>query len=197
METQSTECPFCTIADESVILTSEQAFAISDGYPVSPGHTLVIPRQHVATLFELPRHEQLALWDLVERVRERLVEEHHPDGFNIGLNDGIAAECRAVRLPTHVTKTVVALFGETPLGLVGAGLQWITIVIVVVAGVPDVSLSWRFAMAPLGIATLVAGIVIALRGKSLGPLIVIPGVLGIALVVLLAAIFYPLKRESR
>ena len=102
METQSTECPFCTIADESVVLTSEQAFAIHDGYPVSPGHTLVIPRQHVATLFELPRHEQLALWDLVERVRERLVEEHHPDGFNIGLNDGIAAGQTVPHVHIHV-----------------------------------------------------------------------------------------------
>ncbi len=53
------------------------------------------------------------------------------------------------------------------------------------------------AMALLGIVTLLAGVVIALRSKSLGPLIVIPGVLGIAMVVLLAAIFYPLKRESR
>ena len=67
----------------------------------------------------------------------------------------------------------------------------------VVVGVPDVSLSWRLAMAPLGIVTLLAGVVLAFRGKSLGPIIVIPGVLGIVMVALLAAIFYPLKRESR
>lgn len=95
-------CPFCTLTDESVVLNSEQAFAIGDGYPVSPGHTLVIPRQHVATLFELPRHDQLALWDLVERVRAHLKEQHHPDGFNIGLNDGLAAGQTVPHVHIHV-----------------------------------------------------------------------------------------------
>lgn len=102
-------------------------------------------------------------------------------------------ECRAVRVRTHVTKTVAALFGETPLGIVGAGLQWITIVIVVVAGVPNVPLAWRLAVAPLGIVALLAGIVLAFRGKSLGPIIVIPGVLGIAMIVILSGILYPLR----
>ena len=86
-----------------------------------------------------------------------------------------------------------ALFGETPLGIAGALLQWLTLAILVAIGVPDVPLSWRLAIAPLGVMTLLAGIVLALRGNSLGPLIVIPGVIGIAAVVLLAAIFYPLR----
>ncbi len=95
-------CRFCTLTDESFVLKSEQAFAIHDGFPVSKGHTLVIPRQHVATLFELPRHDQLALWDLVERVRAKLVKEHSPDGFNIGLNDGLAAGQTVPHVHIHV-----------------------------------------------------------------------------------------------
>ena len=95
-------CRFCTLNDESLVLKSEQAFAIEDGFPVSPGHALVIPRQHVATLFELPRHDQLALWDLVERVRAQLVKEHSPDGFNIGLNDGLAAGQTVPHVHVHV-----------------------------------------------------------------------------------------------
>ena len=102
MLVQPVECPFCVIADESVFLSSELAFAIHDGYPVSPGHTLVIPRQHVATLFELPRNVQLAMWDLVEQVRKRLVAQHHPDGFNIGLNDGSAAGQTVPHVHIHV-----------------------------------------------------------------------------------------------
>jgi diadenosine tetraphosphate (Ap4A) HIT family hydrolase len=102
VDTQPAECPFCNINDDSVVLQSETAFAIHDGYPISPDHTLVISRQHVATLFELPRHEQLALWDLVDKVRERLIEEHHPDGFNIGLNDGVAAGQTVPHVHIHV-----------------------------------------------------------------------------------------------
>ena len=97
----SDPCPFCERPAE-LVLQAEKAYAIADGYPVSTGHTLVIPRQHVRTLFELPRHDQLALWDLVERVRSRLVERHHPDGFNIGLNDGLAAGQTIPHVQIHV-----------------------------------------------------------------------------------------------
>ena len=59
------DCPFCSVEAANLVAQAESAYAISDGYPVSPGHTLVVPRRHVRTLFELPRHEMLALWDLV------------------------------------------------------------------------------------------------------------------------------------
>jgi len=96
------ECPFCNRAPESLLIETEQVFALRDGYPVSAGHTLVGPRQHVRTLFELPRHDQLAVWDLVERVRAKIVEEYSPDGFNIGLNDGLAAGQTVPHVHIHV-----------------------------------------------------------------------------------------------
>lgn len=95
-------CPFCVLKDEPILLQTEKAFAIADGYPVSAGHTLVVPRQHVRTLFELPRPDQLSLWALVERVRALLAEQHHPDGFNIGLNDGLAAGQTVPHVHIHV-----------------------------------------------------------------------------------------------
>jgi diadenosine tetraphosphate (Ap4A) HIT family hydrolase len=58
---------------------------------VAEGHTLVAPRWHVASLFELTPPEHAALWALVARARARLLEELAPDGFNVGLNDGVAA----------------------------------------------------------------------------------------------------------
>ena len=42
------------------------------------------------------------MWDLVERVRGRLLEEHHPDGFNIGLNDGTAVGQTVPHVHIHV-----------------------------------------------------------------------------------------------
>ena len=44
--------------------------------PVSPGHTLIVPRRLVATWFDATREEQLALLDLVDEVKRRLDEEH-------------------------------------------------------------------------------------------------------------------------
>lgn len=88
---------------------------------------------------------------------------------------------------------VAALFGETPLGIAGALLQWLTLAILVAICNPDTPPSWRLAMPPVGVVTLLAGVILALRGGSLGPLIAIPGVTGVALVVFLTIAFYPFR----
>jgi diadenosine tetraphosphate (Ap4A) HIT family hydrolase len=46
-------CPFCAISPDRVTLETEHGLAFSDGYPVALGHTLVIPRRHVASIFDL------------------------------------------------------------------------------------------------------------------------------------------------
>jgi len=63
-------------------------FAIRDKYPVSIGHTLVIPKRKVANYFELTFNEQSALWFLVNLLKKDLEIEFNPDGFNIGINIG-------------------------------------------------------------------------------------------------------------
>jgi diadenosine tetraphosphate (Ap4A) HIT family hydrolase len=62
-----------------------------DAFPVTQGHTLIVPKRHVASLFDLPDEEQVALWKLVAQVRGKLASELQPDGFNVGVNDGPAA----------------------------------------------------------------------------------------------------------
>lgn len=86
------ECPFCSIAeDREVICESAGALAIPDHYPISPGHTLIIPRKHIPDYFELTGAEQQELWQLVNRCKAILTERYHPDGFNVGINVGPAA----------------------------------------------------------------------------------------------------------
>ena len=84
-------CPFCSIPADRVLLESAVAVACWDAYPVSEGHTLVVPRRHVASVFGLSPTEQQELWGLLARVREALNERLRPDGFTIGINDGAAA----------------------------------------------------------------------------------------------------------
>jgi diadenosine tetraphosphate (Ap4A) HIT family hydrolase len=62
-----------------------------DGFPVSEGHTLVIPKPHVESLFDLLDRELVEVRVLAAEARSLLQEKHKPDGFNIGLNDGQAA----------------------------------------------------------------------------------------------------------
>jgi superfamily II DNA or RNA helicase/diadenosine tetraphosphate (Ap4A) HIT family hydrolase len=94
--------PFLTLPQSAWVAYNTLAFAIRDGYPVSPGHTLVIPRREVATWFEATRDEQLALLDLVGEVKRQLDADFHPHGYNVGFNSGEAAGQTVMHLHVHV-----------------------------------------------------------------------------------------------
>ena len=91
-----------TISIDTVIAESRHAVAIPDGFPVSRGHTLVIPKARVTSVFDLDPEAQEDLWRLVARVRSDLQSKHDPDGFNIGLNDGRAAGQTVQHAHVHV-----------------------------------------------------------------------------------------------
>ena len=84
------------------IASNDLAFAIRDSYPVSPGHSLVIPRRVVATWDETTPAERSALTDLMSLVKDQLRTELNPDGFNIGFNEGAAAGQTVFHLHIHV-----------------------------------------------------------------------------------------------
>ena len=85
-------CPFCRVESErEIIAFSGLSLAFYDGFPVSPGHTLIIPKRHVGSFFDLTEEEQLDLFKLADKVKSILEERYHPDGYNIGINIGEAA----------------------------------------------------------------------------------------------------------
>ena len=91
MEMADSDCPFCNVDEDRVIARTSVALVIYDAFPVSRGHALVLPRQHVGCVYELPDEEQAELWRLAGEVQKLLEREFSPDGFNIGINDGEAA----------------------------------------------------------------------------------------------------------
>ncbi|MBR5920510.1 MAG: HIT domain-containing protein [Bacteroidales bacterium] len=97
------ECVFCQLAPE-VELLSETATAVAflDGYPVCEGHTLIVPKRHVANYFDLTIHEQRALWLLVNRCKKILTERYNPDGFNVGVNVNEAAGQSIFHVHVHL-----------------------------------------------------------------------------------------------
>ena len=70
---------------------NDSAVALRDLFPVSQGHTLIVPKRIVSSPFELSEQEMLDCWRLLQEERERLKSEFSPDGFNIGINVGEAA----------------------------------------------------------------------------------------------------------
>ncbi len=97
-----TECPFCGLPASRVLHASAHGRALRDAWPVSDGHTLVVPHRHVASLFDLAPEERADLWALVGEVREALAASHGPDGFNLGVNDGEAAGQTVAHAHIHV-----------------------------------------------------------------------------------------------
>ena len=83
--------PFTLISADQHVAANELAFAVRDANPVSPGHTLVVPRREVATWFDATPDEHAALSALVDEVRLQLHDELAPDGYTLGVNVGEAA----------------------------------------------------------------------------------------------------------
>ena len=96
-------CPFCEVPPDRVIDSNAHALAVSDAFPVSPGHALILLRRHAPSLFDLTTEEIAALQELLCRLRKHLAVTLQPDGFNIGINLGsVAGAGIAAHLHQHV-----------------------------------------------------------------------------------------------
>ena len=89
------KCLFCdvqTIDRDRIIAENSLTYAIRDGFPVTEGHTLFIPKRHTLDYFSLEQEEVLAINQLMELHRKFLQKEDPTiDGFNIGMNCGETA----------------------------------------------------------------------------------------------------------
>jgi len=94
-------CLFCKDA-KGKSLDHELAYSARDSYAVSPGHTLVMPKRHVASFFELTPEEVQACMDLIAEERKLIDEEFKPDGYNIGVNVGPAAGQSIFHVHIHI-----------------------------------------------------------------------------------------------
>lgn len=83
-------CIFCQ-NDRPILAQTKLSYAFFDSFPVSNGHALIIPRRHVASIWEMTPDEYTDAFNLVRAVKHLLQEKFEPQGFNIGVNCGEAA----------------------------------------------------------------------------------------------------------
>ena len=88
--------------DKEKIHENKFAFAIYDGFPVSKGHSLVIPKRIVSSVFDLNDDEYNHIFILLRDVKKILLEKFKPDGFNIGINNGTDAGQTIEHAHTHI-----------------------------------------------------------------------------------------------
>ena len=73
-----------------------------DGYPVSPGHALIVPKRHVREWFDIDQDEQTAVVNAISKVRQEIESRYSPAAYNIGINSGEAAGQTVPHLHVHV-----------------------------------------------------------------------------------------------
>lgn len=102
-EHPASSCPFCSPSPKLRLLTeTTRSYAVLDGYPVSKGHALVLPKTHTANFFDLPLADQQDCWLLAGHVQRMLSNRYAPAGFTVGLNVGAAAGQRMDHASIHV-----------------------------------------------------------------------------------------------
>lgn len=98
----SKPCPFCSLPASRILGEDEQAIIASDGFPVSPGHALIIPRRHVASFFATTAAERTSLLQLLDQAKAIIDARCSPAAYNIGINDGAAAGQTVAHLHIHL-----------------------------------------------------------------------------------------------
>lgn len=105
-------CPFCRRDALEVIAENDLAFALRDRKPVTPLHTLIIPKRHVETIFDASEAENEAIRQLALSSRAAIQrEDPSVEGFNFGSNMGAAAGQKVFHAHLHL---IPRRFGEPP-----------------------------------------------------------------------------------
>ena len=92
MKDPNSPCIFCKIRIEELQFENQLAYSSRDSYPVSEFHSLIVPKRHVGTYFELTNEEILACNELILKTKEKiLIQDASVKGFNIGINAGKVA----------------------------------------------------------------------------------------------------------
>jgi histidine triad (HIT) family protein len=113
-------CIFCRIARKqapaSCVYEDEKVMAFLDVRPLNEGHTLVIPKAHYDTIFEIPEELIAYLHCIVKRVSFAVKKAVKADGISIFQQNGKAAGQEIFHLHVHVVPRYegqkLARFGE-------------------------------------------------------------------------------------
>ena len=89
MKNPNNPCIFCKIRKEELQFDNQWAYSSIDSYPVSEFHSLIVPKRHVETYFELTNDEIQACNDLILKTKDKILKQDSSvKGFNIGTNAG-------------------------------------------------------------------------------------------------------------
>jgi diadenosine tetraphosphate (Ap4A) HIT family hydrolase len=117
-------CSFCQFIsgaiDKTILFENATGFVVRDGFPITQGHTLIIPKQHIGSFFDISQSQRQDLFALVDLAKAELDQEYVPASYNIGINDGEAAGQTIPHLHIHLIPRYIEA-GKDPRG----GVRWL------------------------------------------------------------------------
>lgn len=114
------DCVFCNLPSQRVWFEVKNVLVFRDAYPISDGHSLIIPKRHVKSIFELNEDEMRDVFLALRKAKNDIYTDLNPDGFNVGINDGVAAGQTVMHLHIHLIPRFLGDMDD-PRG----GVRWI------------------------------------------------------------------------
>lgn len=93
---------FLSLPEDRVLFRGEHFFIIRDGFPVSPGHLLIISNELKSDYFELSDKEKAHLPSMIDKAKSLIASDYRPNGYNIGMNCGAASGQTVMHFHCHV-----------------------------------------------------------------------------------------------
>lgn len=96
------ECVFCKIEKKNYLFENNSFFAIHDLYPVTPGHILVITKDHVENYNGLSKTQKIDLIEMIDLAKDYILKNQNTEFYNIGVNTGKPAGQTVMHFHLHV-----------------------------------------------------------------------------------------------
>jgi diadenosine tetraphosphate (Ap4A) HIT family hydrolase len=113
-------CPYCAMSPEDAWIMTEFVVALPHDHPLTPCHTVVAPRRHVAAFYDLDVQEQRMMWDVVGEIRKRVTSTLRVEGFDIGFADSSPDREDPVHAHIHVVPRTLGAPVHLP-----PGIEWV------------------------------------------------------------------------
>ncbi|MBO4823304.1 MAG: HIT family protein [Clostridia bacterium] len=94
-------CLFCDLA-KNCVAENELCYMLYDKFPVAAGHSLIIPKRHMTTVFDMTAAEWAAVGALINVAKTKIEKTHQPVGYNIKVNCGKAAGQEIMHAHIHL-----------------------------------------------------------------------------------------------
>jgi len=98
-------CLFCDRENKEkhkILSESEYFYIRFDNFAVSKGHVEIVPKRHLESFFDLNNEEILDMHDILKKAKSEIDKKFEPDGYNIGVNEGVVAGRSIHHLHIHL-----------------------------------------------------------------------------------------------